>query len=163
MAANVALPTAYIRLYRGATTTGSALTQFTAANYTVVSDVRDVSGPNQTKDFIDVSHFESPSYIREYIPAMGDAGEVTFEINFNPNNTNQDFLYKTDFSETGNRNWAIRLNPGQGASTTLTTAAVISFVGNVSEVNIDNALNSASRATMSIRVSGAIAFTQGGA
>ena len=47
-----------------------------------IGNVISMSGPNQTRDSIDISTMDSTGKWREFIPGMLDAGEMTFEVNY---------------------------------------------------------------------------------
>ena len=47
-----------------------------------IGNIISVSGPDQTRDAIDISTMDSTNKWREFIPGMIDAGEVTFDINY---------------------------------------------------------------------------------
>lgn len=49
---------------------------------TTVANIIAITGPDQTKDPIDISTMDSTSKFREFIGGMLDAGEITFEINY---------------------------------------------------------------------------------
>lgn len=47
-----------------------------------VGNIISISGPDQTRDSIDISTMDSISKAREFISGLWDAGEVTIEINY---------------------------------------------------------------------------------
>jgi len=49
---------------------------------TTIGNIISISGPNHTRDSIDISTMDSTAKFREFIPGMLDAGEVTFELNY---------------------------------------------------------------------------------
>jgi len=49
---------------------------------TAVGNIISISGPNPSRDSIDISTMDSTAKFREFIPGMLDAGEVTFELNY---------------------------------------------------------------------------------
>lgn len=52
------------------------------ASFTNIGGVIDITGPTQTRDSIDVSSMDSAAKFKEHIPAMLDAGEITFDVNY---------------------------------------------------------------------------------
>ena len=52
------------------------------ASGTAIANIISISGPDQTRDSIDISTMDSSAKFREFIPAMADAGEVTIELNY---------------------------------------------------------------------------------
>lgn len=63
----------------------STNTNFT--NATQVGEIISISGPDQTRDSVDISSMDSASKFREFLPGMADSGEVTFELNYDGNGT----------------------------------------------------------------------------
>ncbi|MCB0070011.1 MAG: hypothetical protein KDE20_01075 [Caldilineaceae bacterium] len=58
------------------------------ATPTIIGGITGVSGPSYEMDTIDVTaHDSSTSYFREYIAGLRDAGEVTFDLNLDPDGT----------------------------------------------------------------------------
>lgn len=58
------------------------------ATPTTIARVTGISGPSYEMDTIDVTaHDSSTSYFREYIAGLRDAGEVTFDLNYDPDGT----------------------------------------------------------------------------
>ncbi len=49
---------------------------------TTIGNVMSITGPNQTRDSIDISTMDSASKQKEFIPGMLDAGEATFDVNY---------------------------------------------------------------------------------
>jgi len=47
---------------------------------TAIGQILSISGPNQTRDAIDISNMGSTSKWKEYIPGMLDAGECTLDV-----------------------------------------------------------------------------------
>jgi len=58
----------------------SANTQVTTV--TTIGNIISISGPNQSRDSIDISTMDSTNKFREFIPGMLDSGEITFELNY---------------------------------------------------------------------------------
>ena len=52
--------------------------------FTNVMEVVAFESPDEQGDDIEVSHFESPGKIKEYIRGMIDAGEASISVNWNP-------------------------------------------------------------------------------
>ena len=60
----------------------SVLTVNDATATTTIGNIISISGPNSTRDSIDISTMDSGSLQREFIPSMLDAGELTAEMNY---------------------------------------------------------------------------------
>jgi predicted secreted protein len=52
--------------------------------FTTLGEVKDITGPAVSLDVIDVTNQDSPGGYEEIIPSIRRAGEVTFDVNFNP-------------------------------------------------------------------------------
>jgi len=52
------------------------------ASVGTIGNIISVSGPDQSRDSIDISTMDSTNKWREFIPGMIDAGEVTFDVNY---------------------------------------------------------------------------------
>jgi len=57
-------------------------TTLTGGTTGVVANVISISGPNQSRDSIDISTMDSTSKFREFMPGMLDPGEITFDVNY---------------------------------------------------------------------------------
>jgi len=57
---------------------GAALT----INAVDIGNITSISGPNQSRDSVDISTMDSTAKWREFIPGMIDAGEITFDVNY---------------------------------------------------------------------------------
>lgn len=55
-----------------------------AGTFTTVGRIRDVTPPELSRDTVDTSDMESEDRWRTYIGAMKDAGELEFEMTFDP-------------------------------------------------------------------------------
>jgi predicted secreted protein len=97
-----------------------------AEAFTAVAEVRNITGPNMTRDQIDVTSLDSTSGYREYIGGFRDGGEVTLECNW----TRDVYLqFLADFqNDTTSRNWQI-VFPDTGA-TTFDFAAIVTALSN---------------------------------
>lgn len=51
-------------------------------SFTNIGNVISITGPSQTRDAIEKSTMDSTSKFREFIPGMLDAGETTFDVNY---------------------------------------------------------------------------------
>ena len=49
---------------------------------TAVGNIISISGPNQSRDSIDISTMDSTAKFGEFIPGMLDSGEITVELNY---------------------------------------------------------------------------------
>jgi len=79
-----------------------------AGTYTTIGGVRDISGPTFEAEEIDVTDHDSANGFREYLQGLKDAGELTAEINFEPDVTLHDQLFD-DLVAGTTREYRIRL------------------------------------------------------
>lgn len=56
-------------------------------NGTTLAEVTDISGPELSRDNIEVTHHQSPNMWREFIKGLKDAGEFSCTINYIPTNS----------------------------------------------------------------------------
>ena len=73
---------------------GALLRKYTGAAWASVGEVTTLSGPNMSKESIDVTSLASTGGYREYIPGLRTPGTLTFTMNFN--RTDYETM-KTDF------------------------------------------------------------------
>jgi predicted secreted protein len=52
--------------------------------FTALARVTNISGPGRSRETYDVTAHDSPDGWREFIGGLKDAGEVSFDLNFNP-------------------------------------------------------------------------------
>ena len=78
--------------------------------FTAISEVNSISGPNKSRDTIDVTSLDSSGGYKEFIASFRDAGEVTLGLNFTRDGyvtLNNDFesdtihSYQIVFPDTG--------------------------------------------------------------
>jgi hypothetical protein len=80
--------------------------------FTTVAEVKDISGPAVSLDVIDVTNQDSPGGFEEIIPSIRRAGEVDFDVNFDPASGTHDgatgllYLAKNKLK----RGWRLLLN-----------------------------------------------------
>lgn len=100
--------------------------------FTTVAENKTISGPNESRGFIEVTHMESPDGAKEYISDLLEGGEVTFTANFvnesAQNNVRAVFL-------TGElRNWQL-IWPTKPTSKTANFSAIVTAMNPTAEVN----------------------------
>lgn len=91
-----------------------------AGVFTTVAEVKDITGPAVSVDVIDVTNQDSPGGYEEIIPSIRRAGDVDFDVNFNPTSGTHDgatgllFLannktkrgWRLQLQDTGNHYWS---------------------------------------------------------
>ncbi len=87
-------------------------------NFTTIAEVQDIGGPAFSLDAVEITHHGSGGW-REYIAGLLDAGEISFDLNFEPTETThgytagllKDMTDKTTrnfqlvFPDAGNTTW----------------------------------------------------------
>lgn len=71
-----------------------------------VGQVSNITGPGLSLDTIEVTAHDSPSAFREFVAGLGDAGEVTVEMFFDPDNTGQASL-RTDLTSRTSTSYSV--------------------------------------------------------
>lgn len=65
-------------------------TNTTAATYATIAEVGDIDGPSDSVDTLDVTSHSSPSARKEFVASLIDSGEISFPINFIPDDATHD-------------------------------------------------------------------------
>lgn len=73
---------------------GALLKKYTGSAWASVGEVTTISGPNMSRETIDVTSLASTGGYREFITGLRNPGTITFTMNFN--RTDYDTM-KTDF------------------------------------------------------------------
>ena len=88
-----------------------------------VGQIKDISGPSQSMDAIETTCHDSPSGAREFVPGLIDGGEVTLDIEFDPDTSQSAptgalgiLENKADDRATVDK-WEIRWEPQGGTAT----------------------------------------------
>lgn len=71
--------------------------EVSAATYTTIAEVVDISGPGMSRTAIDMTHMESPAFsggaiCMEKYPGIIDPGEIDVSLHFRPGETNFQIL-----------------------------------------------------------------------
>ena len=110
-----------------------------------VAEVNSISGPNMTRDTIDVTSLDSTGGYREFIGGFRDGGEVTLNMNFTRNGYD-DFL--VDFQASTTQSYSIEL-PDTGTTT-------FSFTGIVTSLGTGVPMDDKVTADVTIKISGQV-------
>jgi hypothetical protein len=97
--------------------------------FEAIAEVKDITGPGLSREFAEFTHQQSASGYREYKPTFKNSGDVTFKVNFIPDDSTQGFnttgLIK-DYEDGTLRNFQLEF-PDLGA----TKAAFAAYVANL--------------------------------
>jgi predicted secreted protein len=94
---------------------GSTLELHDGSQFVEIGEVTNISGPNLTRDAIDVTGIGSPDAYKEYIAGLKDSGEITIEMNFVPG-SQSDALLHTLFEASGTFQFRITVPSGGSPS-----------------------------------------------
>lgn len=75
-------------------------------NFVTIGEATNISGPGMTRETVDVTSHDSPNRFQEWVGGLVDGGEVTFEVNWDPN---IHIPLKDDFQDPLPRNYRIVL------------------------------------------------------
>lgn len=101
-------------------------------NFTLIGEVRSISGPSESVETIDVTSQDSTA--KEFISAgLVDGGEVTFEMNLIGSDAQQQGL-RDDMVNGRLRNFKLELNDHASTPTTFSFAALVTGIEPSSEL-----------------------------
>ena len=131
---------------------------------TKIANVTNVSGLGGPKSQIPTTNLESEE--EESTAGLGAPGQVTLNINFDPQDASHDLLQT--LKESGDKvSWFIGASDGTAAPTVvgsafeaLATRSNWVFTAYVADFNLDFALNEIVRGTVSLQRSGPYSFTK---
>jgi predicted secreted protein len=122
--------------------------------FTAIAEVKDITGPALSVEFADFTHQESPSGYREFKSTFKDSGNMTFAVNFLPDNTTQGFssagLLK-DYEAGTLRNFQL-LFPDTGAT-------LASFAAYVANLQPSAPLNGPLAMNVTLRITGPVTWS----
>jgi predicted secreted protein len=99
-----------------------------AGVFAAIASVSDISGPERTREEIEVTAHDSPDKYKEYVKGLKDGGEVTITLNYDPaQSTHQDL--DGDFEEDDLRDYQLVVLPGDADQLTVQFSAMITSMG----------------------------------
>ena len=116
--------------------------------FTTIPEIISFDGPGGSANEIDVTDLSSTA--KEFRLGLKDEGDFSFEMMYIPNNTVHIGL-QTDRSNRTLRNFQITL--------TDSPASVMTFTGYVKEFSLSGGVDDVLRASVVIRISGAVAIS----
>lgn len=72
-----------------------------------VAEVQNLTGPNESRDMLDVTNHDSSDGFREFIAGLADGGEISIEGNFKASDSNGQIAMHTDFQAGTSRAWQL--------------------------------------------------------
>lgn len=115
--------------------------------YTTIAEVNNISGPGNTRAFIDVTSFDSTGGYREFITGFRDGGQFIFNMNFTADGYGQMLV---DFEYDDAINYQMVL-PN-------TAASVVSFAGYVTDCPIAATMDDKVTVAVTIKITGQVSF-----
>jgi len=131
------------------------LTSIASANE--IGGVLDISGPGFSRDVIDTTNHSTSSQFKENIVSRWDGGEVTFDLNWDPRDSNhQHFTNEITSSPAADdpNTYVLRFPSETDAS----TFASITFTAHVTNFQPALPVEGVVRASITLRVTGAPTF-----
>ena len=119
---------------------------------TLIAEVRDIKGPEQTADKDDVTNQSSPNYYREWVTTLLDGGDVTFMCNHIPGDSSQIGLL-TALQNRGVESFTIENGTGAGSAET------ISFDARVTKWGSNFPRDKAATTDVTLAVTGPVTIT----
>jgi predicted secreted protein len=116
--------------------------------FTAIAEVKNISGPDISRDFIDVSSLDSTGGYREFIAGFRDAGQITLTMNYTLDSYDD---LKIDFDADVSRNYQIVFGD--------TTATTYDFAGWVVGLSHNISFDDAVSLECTIKVDGQITLT----
>lgn len=115
--------------------------------FTAIASVKNISGPGQTREFVDVTTHDSVGGYRQKIPAWKDAGEINLELLFDPAGVQHDALLD-DFEDDTLRNYQLKFPD--------TDETIWQFEAYVGSVEVNAPIDDALLANATLTLTGAI-------
>lgn len=119
-----------------------------------IADIISVGPPSQTVETIDVTSHGSAGGVREFVPGLIDAGELSIKINYIPGSPG-DVILAAALSARTARPWKINLPAATGTRDFTGNGVVTSYEKD--EVGIDDKMT----ATLTMKVSGLVTEAAG--
>lgn len=116
--------------------------------FTAIAEVKNITGPGMTRDFIDVTNLGSTGGYREFITGFRDGGELTFSMNFTRDGYD-DLLI--DFDDDDSHNYQVVL-PDTGATT-------FDFAGFITGLPLNIVPDDAITVDVTIKITGQVTMT----
>ena len=118
--------------------------------FTAVAEVKDITGPNLTRESIEVTNQDSTSGYKEFIPGWRDGDTVTIIANWLPSDTTQDGTtgMLSHFEDDDNHNYQIVTPTAVGFT--------ISFAGHITNIPISLPLTEQGQVEFQVKISGAV-------
>jgi len=129
---------------------GTKFRRWNGSNWVDIAEINSITGPNKSRDTIDVTSLDSTAGYREFIGGFRDGGTVTLPMNF----TRAGYeLMNTDFEVDVLKNYEILLPDDETTS--------FEFEGLVTELGLGIPADDKITADVTIKVSGQVVINSG--
>ena len=129
---------------------GTKFRRWDGTNWDDIAEINSITGPNKSRDTIDVTSLDSTGGYREFIGGFRDGGTVTLPMNFT--RTTYD-LMNTDFESDTLQNYEIFLPDDEATS--------FEFAALVTELGLAVPVDDKITADVTLKVSGQVTVNSG--
>ena len=129
---------------------GTLFRRWSGTAWVNIAEINSISGPNMSRDTIDVTSLDSTGGYREFIPGFRDGGTVQLAMNFI--RASYDTM-QTDFESDDTHNYEIVLPDDENTS--------VEFTGIVTELPLEIPPDNKITMSVSIKVSGEVTVNSG--
>jgi predicted secreted protein len=99
-----------------------------AGVFAAIASITDISGPERSREEIEVTAHDSPDGYKEYVKGLKDGGEVTLTLNYDPGQSTHRDL-DGDFEEKDLRAYQVVVLPGDADQLTVQFNGLITSMG----------------------------------
>jgi len=129
---------------------GTKFRRWDGSNWVNIAEINSITGPNKSRDTIDVTSLDSTGGYREFIGGFRDGGTVTLPMNFTRDTYD---LMNTDFESDDLQNYEIFLPDDEATS--------FEFAALVTELGLAVPVDDKITADVTLKVSGQVTVNSG--
>jgi len=129
---------------------GTKFRRWDGTNWDDIAEINSITGPNKSRDTIDVTSLDSTGGYREFIGGFRDGGTVTLPMNFTRDTYD---LMNTDFESDDLQNYEIFLPDDEATS--------FEFAALVTELGLAVPVDDKITADVTLKVSGQVTVNSG--
>ncbi len=116
--------------------------------FTAIAEVGTITGPSQSSEFVDVTNQDSTA--REFIAGLIDPGEISFSVNYIPDNTTHKAIL-TDFQDKSIDQYELLFPTGDATDKW-------SFAAAVTGAEVTAPIDGPIQLSVTLKVSGAVTY-----
>ena len=129
---------------------GTSFRRWNGSSWENIAEINSITGPNKSRDTIDVTSLDSTGGYREFIGGFRDGGSVTLPMNFTRDTYD---MMNTDFEDDDLQNYEIFLPDDDGTS--------FEFEALVTELGLGIPADDKVTADVTLKVSGQVTVNSG--